>query len=104
MKVQFAQKNGVGLLQAHDDFCVLGRNTLLEDTARSGGSDAGCINVVLQGNRNPMQWSASFPAPLLGFHFTRRCKRLLPRHCNEGINRLVVLVDSIETRLCKIDG
>src|SRR5262245_23534248 len=75
VKVQFAEKDGACLLQTHNDLRVFGWHTILEDATGSSGSDASSVDIVLQRDRNPVQWSAPFSALLLGFHIPRRCKR-----------------------------
>src|SRR5262245_50193531 len=104
MKIQFAEKDGAGLLQSQDDFSVLGRHAVLEYATRSSGSDAGCIDVVFQPDWNSVQWAAPLATLLLGFHFLGRCKRLLSRDCDNRIDRFVVFVDSRQTRFCQING
>src|SRR5262245_26348081 len=104
MKVQLTEKDGASLLQSQNDFSVFGRHTVLEDAARSCGSDAGCIDVVFQRDWNSVQWAAPLPALLLGFHFLGGCERLLSRDCNKRIDRLVVVSDSRQTRLSQING
>ena len=77
-------------------------NTILEYAARGRCSDAGCVDVVLQSDRNSMKGAAPLPTFQLGFHFARGRKRLIARDRYERVDRFIVFVDSIETRLREV--
>ena len=78
-QIQFAEQNRSGLFQSHNDFCVSGRNTVLEHAARGSGAYTRSVDVVLQRNWNPMRRTAELPTFLLRFHFTSCGKGLIAR-------------------------
>jgi hypothetical protein len=52
VKIEFAQNDRAGFFQAGNNLCILSRNAIFEQTARSGRPNAGRINVVLECDGN----------------------------------------------------
>src|SRR6185295_13038118 len=77
---------------------------VFEDATRGGGPDAGRIDVVLQRDRDAVQWPAPLAALLFGFHLARRRERLLSRDRDKRVDRGVESIDSLEACLSEIDG
>ena len=54
LQVELAKKHRPGSLQAADNLCVLGWNTVFEYAAGCGGVHAGGIYQIFEGNRDPV--------------------------------------------------
>ena len=79
------------LFKPASDFGVFGRNAILEQFARGGGTDAGGVDVVLERDGNAVQRAAPLAAPLLIGHLVRGVERLVARHGDVGVYLRIVI-------------
>jgi len=65
---------------------------------------AGGVDVVLQSDGDTVERSSPRPLPLLSLHRTGGFYRLIPRHCDEGIQCGIISLNALQASLRKVDG
>jgi hypothetical protein len=87
MEVQLAKQHGAGIFQPAHYLGIFRGNPFLEQLACPGRPNAGRIDVVLQGDGNPVEGASPFPSPLFGLHLPRGRECLISGDRNESVHR-----------------
>jgi hypothetical protein len=95
VEICLAEQNRAGALQSADYFGIFGGNAILEQLTRSSGADAGSVDVVLQRDRDAMEWAARATVLELSFELARLGEGCLRGHGYEGVELWIELLDSI---------
>jgi hypothetical protein len=98
VEVQLAEDDRTGSLQARDRVGVFVGNPVLEEGARTGGSNAGRVDVVLERDGNAVH-GAPPSAPSFRIELPSPLERLLPGNRDERVQRRIVRVDARQARL-----
>jgi hypothetical protein len=85
MQVLLAEQDSSRYLQPAYDLGVRGRNAIFEDCAGQSRPYASRIDVVLESERDAVEWSAPPAAPHLGVGFTRLRYGLISGHGDKSV-------------------
>src|SRR4029450_1914360 len=96
-RVLFTNDHGAGVFQSSNDFCVFSWNAVFEERAGARCLYAGCVDQILQADRNAVQWTTPITRADLIFRLARLGKRTFVHDCNERIDRWIELLDTCET-------
>src|SRR5262249_43150872 len=97
IEIQFAEQHCAGCFEPASYFCIFGGNTIVEDSCGCSRTNARGVDIVLEGERNPVNWtepSARLEAAV-GFAGLIECRVRLSS--NEGVQLRIELVDVGET-------
>src|SRR5688572_33409206 len=93
VQVQFAEDHRPGPLQPENDLGVLLGHAILEDAAGGCRQNASGVDVVLERDRDAMEWPARPAPPEFSLDLTGRSERLLAHDGDERVDRAIVSLD-----------
>ena len=85
MQVLLAKHDSSRSLQSSYDFSIRGGKAVFKDRAGERGPDTRHVDVVLESDRNTVEWSAPLATSHFSFGFTRLPHCLLGGHRDEGV-------------------
>ena len=104
MQILLSQQNCSSFFQTPNDFRILGRDPVFEQSAGGGGANAGGIDQVFHRQRDSMQRSTPVSAQDLSFGSLCLRKSQLRGYGDEGIQRGVESFDLREAVLRQLHG
>ena len=85
MKIGLTEQNCTRILQSPDNLGVFGGNPVPEQLAGSGRPNGRCIDVILQGDGNPVERASPPSPPLFRLRLSRGDQSLFLGDGDEGI-------------------
>src|SRR5207247_8573898 len=102
VEVRFADEDRTRAGEPPRDFGILGRHAIVEYGACSRRADARGVDIVLEGNRDPVQRAAELAGTLLGIEQLRLGQRAVAGDGDERVDFWIVDVDAREAGAYKI--
>jgi hypothetical protein len=101
--VQFAEEYGAGGLEAADNFGVLGRDAIGEDSTGASGTDARGVHEVFQRDWDAVKRATPTAPAQLGFQFASLGERGFGGDGDEGVEERIEALDSCQAGLSQFD-
>ena len=99
IQICLAHEDSPGGCKATHNLSIFPRDAIIVDLAGSGGTDAGCIYVVLESNGNAMKRSKELACLLLLIQDSGLCESRFGQDRNVGVHLGVINRNTVQARL-----